>query len=157
FTGAVSFNAAVTLDDSQGAGAGIAFDGNVSTTQALVFNLPTAGTLDFTGGTWNQGANTLTVNGADTTFFIETSGTFEMSGGTLNLTGAAADGSPSTAALNVRGTFEVAGNVTIGDNSSNSIVTVTFSPDSTLLVQLGATPGSLTLNGLNASDQVVLS
>jgi len=161
FVGGVNFTAAVTLDTSAaGAEVDITFNGNVSITgsNALVFNLAGASMVELMGGVWSQGANNLTINGTNVTFQIDSGATFSMSGGTLNLTGVLAGpggGGPSANNnIEVDGTFQVGGNVTIADGGSDSIFSVSFNSGSVLSVALGGTPGLLTLNGLNASDLV---
>jgi hypothetical protein len=159
-TGNVVFNGGVTLDAS--AGGNIQLNGSVNdaaANQPLVFNLPQYGSLDFSGGTWNQGANKLTVTGVGETFTVGYASTLAMSGGQLVITGLpAAGGAPSTGnTLEVEGTLQVGGPVVVSDGNSGSIVNVNFEYGSVLSVALGSTDGSLTLAGLNPSDRITIS
>ncbi len=167
-TGAVVFNAGITLDASAASAFSvpIVLQGNVTDTaagQPLTFNLPTDGTVDFTGGTWNQGSNNLTVNGTGARFLVAATATLVMSGNTLTFRGTpAAGGSPSANNLfDISGTLKVSGNVTVSDGgagSVDSILDVNFFASSNLNVALGgASDSTLTLNGSNAADHITIN
>ncbi len=162
FTGSVSFTSQVAL--TVGAGS-ISFNGNVTTTKPLIFNLAGLGSnLNFSGGTWTQGSNNLTINGTSANFDIGTTATtptvFIMSGGTLTLSGEpGGNGAPSilnAVNVNAGGTLQVTGNVILSDGGTYSIVKLNFNSGSLFSASLGKTPGSLSLNGLNASDKITI-
>ncbi len=155
-TAKVNFTGLLTLDTTAGEGT-IALNGNVTTSQNLTFNLASSAELNFSDGTWNQGAHNLTINGGNVQFNI-TSGTFLLSTGTVTINGIdSATGAPSannTVNFEFGGTFEVTGAAVLTDGGSDSILTVNLESGSTYLVGLGGTQGSLTLNGANAADQI---
>jgi hypothetical protein len=155
--GGVTFTAPATLDASASTFADISFIGNVTSgVNALTFNVPDSGFVTFTGGVWNQAAN-MTINGSNATFEIASDGTFKMAGGTTLTLNGMANGSPSSNNnINVDGTFDAEGAATISDGGSDSIIHVNFAGGSTFLVNL-ATTGALTLDGLNASNQINLA
>jgi hypothetical protein len=158
-TGNVVINGAITLDTS--ASSAFIVVGNVINTapsQPLTLNLADGGFLNYSGGTWNQGTNNLTIHSADVTVSVATGATLAMNSGTLSLTGTpASGGAPSVGnALDIGGTFQAGGAVVVSDGASDSIIAVNFGFGSALSVALGNTDGSLTLAGINAADRINL-
>ena len=161
-TGAVNFTGTTTLNIAGDvANTDITVTGSVTTTGPINVDLPAAGQLIIASGTWTQAAgDNLTINGPSATVDIQSGATLSLAGGdSLFLTGEPAGGGLTTSAnvLDVQGTLQIAGdnvsdNVTIGDNGSDSIITVNIA--GTLLDTLGAAVGVLTLSGANASDQI---
>ena len=119
--------------------ANIFFDGDINPTGALIFNLGAGGTLTYTDGTWNQGANPLTINGTgtfnignDASSTLTSLATFSMASGTIAMPDSA------NIVVNKNATFKVgktstAETVTVDNNAGN----VTFLRGSTLSVGLG--------------------
>lgn len=159
FTGEVQFTGPVTLDASGDTNnTEISFDGNVTTTGSITVDLPSAGSLVLAGGTWTQSAGyNLTINGTSATVDVESGATLDVEGGdTVTVSGEPkGGGAPSTGnVINVQGTLQIGGAVTVSDGGSDSIITVNFT--GTLLDSLGATVGTVTLGSAtaNASDQI---
>lgn len=159
FTGEVQFTGPVTLDASGDTNnTEISFDGNVTTAGSITVDLPSAGSLVLAGGTWTQSAGyNLTINGTSATVDVESGATLDVAGGdTVTVSGEPkGGGAPSTGnVINVQGTLQIGGAVTVSDGGSDSIITVNFT--GTLLDSLGATVGTVTLGSAtaNASDQI---
>ncbi len=160
-TGAITFETGVTLDTSAALGGGaIVLLGNVTYAgngQTVTFNLPADGRLEYGSGTWNSQADSITVNGTDATFTVDSNATLAVALGMVTLRGTpAAGGSPSLQnALNIDGTLKVSGNALVSDGGSDSIVAISFEAPGGLAVALGnASDGLLTLSGANASDRI---
>lgn len=140
FKGNTSFvTPGITLDSPS-----IFFRGDVNPAGALTINLGANGVLTHVGGTWNQGANPLTINGGGV-FNIGDAfpgdnllTTFSMVSGTIAMPNAA------NLVVNENATFKVGGTsnpdtVTVDNNGGS----VTFQDFSTLSVGLGATNDKL--------------
>ena len=161
-TGTINISAGVTLDTTANQ-SNIAFAGTVNATHAFVVNLPDQGQLVLNSGVWTQNANNLTINGNNIQFNIganNASAVFAMTGGMLTLGGTNADTTIANIdTLNVNGadTLKVGGAVTVSDGGSGVLLDVDFANQSTLLAGLGAAPGSLTLGGGNASNQISIA
>lgn len=136
FTGIVDFQiSGLTLTSPS-----ILFNGDINPTGALTMNLGANGVLTYTGGTWHQGANPLTINGGGIFNIGEPSSsnfdfvaTFNMVSGTIAMPGSA------SIVVNASGTFQVGGTssaevVTVNNNAGN----ITFMNRSVLSVGLGS-------------------
>jgi hypothetical protein len=151
FNGAVQFASGVTVNTSASTGP-IRFTGDVTAGGALTFNTGTQSVF-LNAGSWNQGANSLTITSTGATAFeigdgIGAPATFTMSGGTLGL-----NVSAGGIALRVAedGTFHVgaagtAETVTIDTGGVNT--TVLFDAESALEVGFGTTNDQLVVNGI---------
>lgn len=140
FIGAVTFSPGITLDAPD---AFLSFLGDVNPAGALTLNLGATGAATFVNGTWNQGANPLTINGSGVfnigrASFSSFLSTFSMTSGTIAMPGSA------NIVVNKNGTFKVgrtsnAETVTVDSNAGN----ITFMPLSTLSVGLGTVSDKL--------------
>jgi hypothetical protein len=136
-TGSVTFGAGVVVDTTAGSGS-VTLSGDVTAGGPLTFNLNTSGQLLYQQGTWNQGDNNLTINGAQVSFQIGTptiasrvSATFAMSGGTINM--------PGGGNLDVYGTFKVGATPAMETvHVNNGAGQLTFKSFSTYEVGLGS-------------------
>src|SRR6185295_5639209 len=130
----------------------VRFTGDVTAQGALTFNTGTQSVL-LNAGSWNQGANSLTITSTGATGFvigdgIDAPATFNMSGGTLAL-----NVSAGGVALRVAedGIFHVgaagtAETVTIDTGGVNT--SVRFDAESALEVGFGTTNDVLLVNGI---------
>ena len=141
FAGTVNFvgNRAVT------SGAGVSFTGDVNAGGTLAFTVGTGQSLDFHEGTWTQGANALTVNGAAAAFNIGDSSNnparLVMTGGTITI----ANSGPLTVAGTGRSrsapTAAAAETVTVANGSGGLAI------NGTLAVGFGAVNDELVKTG----------
>src|SRR5262249_49481498 len=87
FFGTVNFSGSRTISS----GFGVTFNGDVNAGGTLTFNLANNQFLTLSDGTWNQGANALTINGASAGFNVGDAANgaarFIMTGGTISLPG----------------------------------------------------------------------
>lgn len=119
--------------------------GDINAGGSVTFNLAAGQSVRHQSGTWNQGANDLTVNGTGALLFLGGTGqqAFVMTGGNLNLPG------NGTIEVFANGKFQVGTNaataetVTINSGTGNVI----FDPNSALQVGLGTTNDQLVVNG----------
>lgn len=162
--GAVELASGITINTSLN-NSFVTFDGDVNPLGSLTFNVGNSA-VNFVNGTWNQGANNLTITTTGQAAFIvggvaAAPTTFAMSGGTLTLNVAA--GGPAAEFFSgstfrvgsVAGTAEM---VTI--NTGAVATTVQFDVNSALQVGFGATNDRLVVTGagsvsLNSSVRLI--
>lgn len=160
-SGQVSFTGTANFSNNRivNAAAGVVFNGDVNAGGTLTFNLGNNQLLDFRDGTWNQGANALTISGTNVNFNIGNAANnparFIMSGGTIsmpgngNLTVSVVDGTfqvgtdalnPETVTVaNGAGSLSISGSLAVGFGAVNDQLVktgggvITLGASSTLL------------------------
>lgn len=147
-TGALNFVGNRTINLTAG---NVSLVGDITTSGTLTFNLAALQSIQHFSGTWNQGANTLTVNGSQVNLsFGATSeaARFIMTGGTLNLPN---DGNLLFQSPSV---FQIGKNDASSEvvTVNNGLGNVSFGSSSALQVGVGATPDQLILNGFGVHE-----